>query len=253
MVFRRCLVVAAVAGASLASVAPAGAQIPTPSPGFYAPDYATLINQGTFLRQGMRQPGREAVDNHGDKPAKRPVHQPTGRQRATLRFAQNAKVTASVNRTFAESFGAPGVPTDTVLADLARLRSTMVTELRHAGWHSNDLGDVAAYSLLIGYAVVNQQTTVPDKAAAAVRQAVRNALAAKPSVRKLSDARQQELAETLVLRVSYNIGEVNALAGQGDAGTTESRQRLRQFVRTVYGIDVAEVRLTSRGFVQRRG
>ena len=160
----------------------------------------------------------------------------------------------AVDRTFAEGFGAPGVATEVVLADLARLRAGAAADLRAMGWSATHLGDVAAYALLGGYLRLHDRTGVPRVAAVALRRGVHDALAVQPSVRRLSDARKQELAETLLLRIAYSAAHLNTLTDQGDAaGAQAVREQLRSFIEAVSGVDPASARLGSRGLVPRRG
>lgn len=239
--------------------APAGAQLPTPQPGLSVPDYGAMITQNTLLGQALGQPGPATrADRRAQRPARRgtpsrrrAARRPTARQRATLRFAADPAVSAAVDRDFVERFGVPGVDPELVLADLTALRRTAEDDLRRIGWSTADFGDVAAYGLVVAYGVLTGDP-IPAAGAARVRAAVRDALAAQRSVRRLSDARQQELAETLLLRVAYSVGWINDRVARGDeAGADEVRDSLRRFARDVYGLDPLAVRLTRRGFVAR--
>lgn len=248
----------------------ATAQLPTGAPGLYAPDYGTLITQATALNQALgqnlgtgggghdaRKPKRRTPGGRrsGDrKPSKRAPKPPTARQRATLRFAGDPAVSAAVEQTFAAGFGAPGVASEVVVADLLRLRAASHADLQAMGWSTTHLGDVAAYALIASYLSLHGGASVRRDVATGVRRVVHDALAVQPSVRRLSDARQQELAETLLLRVAYGIAHANTLSDQGDADGAETvRGQLRSFIESVYGVDPAKAQLSARGLVPKRG
>jgi len=244
--------------ACLAFAQPANAQLPTPDPALYVPDYGAMIAQDTFLRQALGQPGgaaREQTAKERKKKAKRKKaapKKPTARQRATLRFAPVGEVTAKVDQFFLENFAAPGVAPEVVLADLARLRSIGAEDIRRIGWRTTDLGDVAAYGLLVGYMVVNQESRANRKGVALLRRAVVDELARTKSVRRMDDAGQQEVAELMLLRIAYYTGWRNDLVAKGEIGAAEQvTTSLQRYLRSVYGLDVSELRLGSRGFRKR--
>ena len=237
---------------AILAASPAAAQLPTPDPAIYVPDYGAMIAQDTFLRQSLGQPG--AATRSAPKPkrkAKRPkpVPRPTARQRATLKFGADPAVSDAVNQFFLEHFAAPGVPAETVVADLNRLREIGHSDLRHMRWNARHLADVATYVLLVSYGSVNDTTRLPPAGVKLLRRAVTDELARDKSVRRLSDAEQQRLGELLMLRVGYYVGWRNDHVAKGNPDGAETlRADLRRFVRSVYGIDVSAVRLTSRGF-----
>lgn len=239
---------------TLALGSPALAQLPTPDPGLYAPDYGTVIAQDTFLRQSLGQPGSAAEaparkPKRGAKMKPKPEPKPTARQRATLRFGQDQAVTAKVDQVFLEKFAAPGVAPEVVQADLAQLREVAASDIKALGWRPTDLGDIASYCLVVGWAVVNERTKINRKGAAAVRRAVVDELALTKAVRRLSDARQQELAELLLLRTGYYVGWRNDRLAKGDlVQANVMSEQLRTYVTRVYGVDPGRVKLGSRGF-----
>lgn len=237
---------------AILAAAPAAAQLPTPDPGIYVPDYSAMIAQDTFLRQALGQPGPGT--RSAPKPKRpKPVPRPTVRQRATLKFGADPAVSGAVNQFFLEHFAAPDVPPETVVADLNRLRETGHSDLRVLRWNARHLADVAAYVLLVSYGSVNDTTRMPSAGVRLLRRAVTDELARDKSVRRLSDAEQQRLAELLLLRAGYYIGWRNDLAAMGNPDGAEMlRADLRRFVRSVYGIDVTAVRLTRKGFSPKR-
>lgn len=241
----------------------ATAQLPTGVPGLYAPDYGTLITQATALNQALGQnlgsqgsgsgkPDRGRQRPEREEPKPKP---PTARQRASLRFSPDPAITARVDRAFAAGFGAPGVDVDVVIADLTRLRELATADLKRFGWRATDLGDIAAYVLIGAFLRLRDDVEgrVAPRHAAAVRRGVRDALAVQPSVRRLTDARQQELAETLLLRIAYSVAHLNTLTDHGDDdGAAAVREQLRSFIEEIYGIDPTRARLGPRGFVPGR-
>jgi hypothetical protein len=232
--------------------APAAAQLPTPDPGLYVPDYGAMISQDTFLRQALGQPASgKRVKAPPKKTTKkpRPPKRATAKQRATLKFGADPAVSTAVDQFFVENFAAPGVAPETVIADLARLREAGHADLRLVRWNRRHLGDVAAYALLVGYGSVNDTTKLSTAGMRKIRRAVTDELATTKGVRRLPDAEQQRIGELLLLRLGYYVGWRNDLAAKGDPdGAEELRRDLRRFIRSVYGVDVGDVRLTAKGF-----
>jgi|GEM_PF-3986799 hypothetical protein len=243
-------------GAVLAALtaAPAAAQLPTPDPAIYVPNYAEMIAQNTFLRQSLGQPGGGTrAPRKPPKKARSKVKTPTAAQRKTLRFGDDASVSAEVNQFFVENFAAPGVPPETVVTDLNRLREMGAADLKGLGWSRRHLGDVAAYALFVSYLVANQTTRAPKQGVRLLRRAVTDELALDKAVRRRSDGEQQRLAELLLLRVGYYVGWSNDLAAKGDPDGAEIvRRDMVRFTRSVYGVDVSTVKLTAKGFSAKK-
>ena len=76
------------------TAAPSQAQIGTPDPAIHAPDYATLINQDTFLRQSMR-PVTPQERSRQRKRTNRP-RRATVRELRRLRYSSRVSVTAAL-------------------------------------------------------------------------------------------------------------------------------------------------------------
>ena len=71
-------------------------------------------------------------------------------------------------------------------------------------------------------------------------------------MRRLSDARAQEAAEMLELRTILRVSDLNVGRLQGDAAREQrARAALRAWIRQSFGLDLARVRLSRRGFVKR--
>jgi hypothetical protein len=243
--------------------ASAQAQLDTPYPGISVPDAGAMIAQDTFLRQALGSSGTAAREGRTrsrkprarkdrPKPKPKPKPRPTARQRATLRFGADPSVSAKVDRRFIDDFAAPGVDPAVVVADLANLRRASAGDLRRWGWSTRNLGDVAAYALVASYAWHRGSPKVSAAGTRMVRRALADELASRRSIRRLSDRRQQEIAEILLLRVGYYVGWGNDRAARGDEpGVADIRHRLATFVRGVFGIDVTAVTLGRKGFASR--
>jgi hypothetical protein len=194
--------------------------------------------------------GRSAV------PARRTParpHQATRAQRAALRFTREARVTAANNAAVVAQLG-PGHDAQTVVADIERNRGLAHEHMRSlAGrWSANDLGDVAAYVLLSGYAAYHGRVSLPSAAVRAVHQTARNGLALRKRIRRTSNADKQTAAEMSEIRMIYSLAALSAARAAGDRDTAEeTRWEIRTWVRDVYGLDLERARLTRHGFVQR--
>jgi len=229
-----------VAGAALLAPAPAAAQTTGDLPYLDAVDaWADGQSLGRLL------PGA------GERT--RRARKPTARQRATLRFKRTAAVTrSSYEAVFARL--APGNDRTALFAEFER-----VTAIAHDGmrdlsgrWSPGNLADVSAYMQLSGYAAYSSRTSLPGRAVVAVQRAARTRMALDRRVRRLSDARAQEAAEMLELRTILRVSELNLGRIEGDAARVQAaRAELRAWIRECFGLDLARVKLTRRGFVKR--
>jgi hypothetical protein len=194
--------------------------------------------------------GRSAV------PARRaPAHprRATRSQLAKLRFTRESRVTAANNAKVVAQLG-PGHDPQTVVADIERNRRLAHEHMRSlAGrWSPNDLGDVAAYVLLSGYAAYHDRPSLPAASVRAVQRSARNGLALRPRIRRTSNADKQTAAEMSEIRMIYSLAALGAARAAGDASSAEETQwEIRTWVRDVYGLDLERARLTRRGFVER--
>lgn len=175
---------------------------------------------------------------------------PTARQRATLRFRPSAAITERLYRQVAtESGQAPEIVREQLDAAKAEYRRVLVDV---AGWRVADLADCAAFGLVQAYVKLHDVSDPPARGLERLRRAVADDLAARAPLRRLSDARQQEIAERLELRVIFLISDlVGAQAEHDPAAETSARAAMRAWARAVYGVDVTAVRLTARGLVRR--
>jgi hypothetical protein len=156
-------------------------------------------------------------------------------------------VTESVYRRVVDQAG-PAVDPATLHAQLDAAKAQFRAVLAKLGWSPNDLGDMAAFVFLQGYVTWRENGVVPERALAPLRRQVRDDLALSRSVRRLSDARKQEIAEILELRTIFFLDSRNDAAAAGDsAGVAIARSQMREWIEAVYGVDVNDVRLTRQG------
>lgn len=254
---RRRLPVVAVLGAlAAASAAPANAQamFDGPAYAFPVPDYVSGLIGASALQTTAGLDGgsatRRAAGRRGRRAAPRRPRRPTAAQRRTLRFRPVPSVTAKIHDLVVERTGADRA---TVVPEFERVTADWRRVMaRKVGWRPRDLGDVAAFAFVQGYGIVHGVATFDKRGLARIRAAVGDNLAADARVRRLSDARKQEAAESLELRTIFFAADVATLEERGDdAGAAAQRSELRGWLRAVYGVDVAKVRVTRRGLVRR--
>lgn len=210
--------------------------------------YDVLLNTiGIPYRSGDTGTSKK-TKRHTPKPPARP----TKRQRATLRFTETRAVTERVYET-ALAQADPGVDRATLFGQLDAARAAFRDVLTgRVGWRATDLGDVAAFSLVQGYATVTGDATLSPRGLAQIRRAVGDDLARQRSVRRMPDARQQEVAEVMTLRVVLLLSDINRATEAGDDATVAAaRAQMRAWTEELFGVDVAKVRLTKRGLVRR--
>jgi hypothetical protein len=183
------------------------------------------------------------------QPAK--TSKPTKAQLAKLRFKRDPAVTQSNNQAIVDQLG-PGYDPAVVVADIERNRGLVHQMLRSfsGSWSPNDVADIAATALLSGYAAYTGKTQLSSRGSLAVRAGARAGLAASRRVRALAAERKQTVAEMTEIRLIYLIAGLNAARAAGDAIEQDSaRSAIRGWIRDVYSLDIARVKLTKRGFV----
>jgi hypothetical protein len=193
--------------------------------------------------------GRDRADEPPRRPRQAP-RRPTARQRAALRFRPSAAVTQRLYREVVEGSGQDAAVVAAQLdAAKAEYRRVLV---QFAGWRVNDLADAAAFALVQAYVKIHDVSNPPRRGLALLRRAVADDLASQRGVRRLSDARQQAIAERLELRAIFLISDiVGAQMAQDEAAEARALAAFRAWARGVYGVDVARVRLTRNGLVKR--
>lgn len=235
-------------GAAILIVPAARAQTPLDG-GAYAfpvPDYVgSLVGANS-----LDAPTPEGDGRRSDKPTRR-VPRPTRGQLAALRFVPAPEVTQGVYQRVIDQIG-PSVDPAVLAGQLDAAKAQLREVMAQVGWSSRDLADVAAFSLVQGYVTWHQETSLSQPALTVLRQEVRANLASQRRVRRLSDARQQEIAEILELRVIFFLDARNDAVALGDsAGAAVARAEIRAWTEAIFGVDVDEVRLTARGLVER--
>jgi hypothetical protein len=240
----RLLAAGMVLAASLVLVCGARAQAPFDGSAyaFPVPDYVSTIVATNTLgppsgRSGTAKPKKRA----------QPVKHATRRQLRSLRYAPSPTVTQSVYQRVVDQVGA-GVDPATLQGQLEAAKTQFRSVLAKLGWSPADLGDMAAFAFLQGYVTWRENGVVPQGALGPLRRQVRDDLARQRSVRRLSDARKQEIAEILELRTIFFLDSRNDAAAAGDsAGVTIARAQMREWIEDVYGVDVDDVKLTRHG------
>jgi hypothetical protein len=236
-----------VAAAALTFASPAAAQDPALPPYDYS-QFDTLLNTlgNPYLPAGDDKPAKKG------KKRKAAPKRPTSDQRAALRFKPAPEITQAIYQNVADE---TGWPLDHVASQFDPAKATLRTALVDgAGWRADDLGDVTAFGLVQAYIRVNraEDADLPGRGLEWVRRAVRDDLALQRPVRRLSDARQQEIAESLEIRVIFLISDVATAQLTGDAAAEDdARAAFRAWAKGTYGVDLAKLKLTRRGLVKR--
>jgi hypothetical protein len=206
------------------------------------PDYVSTIVATNTLGPPAGRSGPQKYRKHP-----RPVKHATARQLRSLRYAPSANVTQSVYQRVVDQVGASVDPA-TLQAQLDAAKAEFRSVMGKLGWSPTDLGDMAAFAFLQGYVTWRENGVAPRGALGPLRRQVRDDLARQRSVRRLSDARKQEIAEILELRTIFFLDSRNDAAGAGDsAGVAIARAQMRDWIKGVYGVDVNDVKLTRHG------
>ena len=251
--------------------APGQAQIATPDPAIYAPDYATLINQGTFLRQSMRPVTPQERSRERKRTNNRP-RRASERELRRLRYSSRQSVTAALrpklidrltngfDARWDESFRDD---IQTKVNDGTYLRG-FAAGIEETHGQPRNLADAASVATLMLFGAYElEQGSAPQLNVRGARRYIldnRQAFAKHPRLQRMSDASKQREAETLatiaVQALSFQ-ASMYAFAAQGDneasfaAGYLDrNRQLIRQFLRKQLHFDVTAYRLTSKGFIR---
>nr|WP_314072236.1 DUF6683 family protein [uncultured Roseococcus sp.] len=121
---------------------------------------------------------------------------------------------------------------------------------RPNGLDPRNLADSHAAYLIASWAVVNDVATISPRGIAAVRDAIRADLAARPEIAQLTPAQRQGLAELLNYNTVLVMAQRVRIQGGDRALQAEAaRHYAAQFSRQ--GVDLAALRLTDDGFITR--
>jgi hypothetical protein len=250
--------------------APSQAQMPTPDPAIYAPDYATLINQDTFLRQSMR-PVTPQERTRERKRAHRP-RRATARELRRLRYASRESVTAALRPLLIDRLtdGFDARWDESFRDDIERkvndgtyLRG-FASGIKETHGQARNLADAASVATLMLFGAYElEQGSAPQLDARGARRYIldnRQTFAQHRRLRRMTAPAKQREAETLgtiaVHALSFQAA-MYAFAAQGTAEASfaagyldRNRQLIREFLRKQLHFDVTAYRLTSKGFVR---
>ena len=169
-----------------------------------------------------------------------------------LDFRPDASVTRAVNARFTEMLAAIQPDRREQIAaelDSGAMQAQFANLLQSYGYSSRNVADVMTAYLVIAWEVVhNADATSHLDGIGVVHRTMQKTLAHSASMRTLSDAQKQELAETLGNLTMLAAVAKNALVQRGDA---EGLATLQEGVRTTtrrFGIDLQPLRLTDQGF-----
>lgn len=169
-----------------------------------------------------------------------------------LDFRPDASVTRTVNARFTDMLAAIQPDRrDQIAAELdsGQLQAQFASLLSSYGYSSRNVADVMTAYLVIAWEVVhNADATAHIDGIGVIHRTMQKSLAHSPSMRTLTDAQKQELAETLGNLTMLAAVAKNTLVQRGD---TEGLATLQDGVRTTtrrFGIDLAPLRLTDQGF-----
>jgi hypothetical protein len=263
----RATLVVAVVAVVLVSAAPAGAQFDPGATADLGAAYGDLALSDSILENtGDRRSGS------GGKPGKRKRStKPTAAQLRTLRFAPDPAVTAANNARVAEVLLAACPPERTgcppnheqIIAEL--LPTGVLHDLFGGnvetllGGSRRNVADAAAGFVVLIWVTQRDEpgrpatlTSAQSAGARAFLRDTREALARSRRFRRLPDAKQQRMAETLGAVAQHGISLRRAYLEAGEVAASERvATYLRDVAKDWTGLDADDLRLTRRGFVER--
>jgi len=248
-----CLLVAAGLMGLWTAPLPAHAQV-VPSMGSFMA--GSFVGTSGALSASMMQSMRQAADGAAiprTPSAGSPDDTPPA-PRQHLTFRPSPEVTDAVNRQLTEATtrknADAGHRLGTLLAS-GRLQRTFAELLGKFGYSPDNIADVmTAYLILSWETVHNGDATRYPRGIQIVHQRVLHALAANPEIASISDAEKQKFSETLADMAMLSTTARKQLLQSGD--TTRLKQLENNVRQTTLklGIDVAALKLTSKGFVR---
>lgn len=124
--------------------------------------------------------------------------------------------------------------------------------LSKAGYSTTNLADVTAAYYIIAWEVVNgPDAAVHAAGVRAVRADVAAAFAADPRLKDLTDAEKQEAASIMAYMATIAAASANQLRSSGDQAGLQTLQDEVHKAVLGQGLDLAQLRLTDRGFAAR--
>ncbi|MFA4929630.1 MAG: DUF6683 family protein [Patulibacter sp.] len=238
---------------ALLSAPRASAMFDGPAYAFPVPDYVSgLIGQSALSNAYGASDSSSGSSKKGSskrKPKAKPKpRKPTAAQRRALRFTETPAVTQRINQLVIERTGAdPAV----LLPVLDKVRADWRQVLtKNVKWSPRDLGDATAFTFIQLNNQYRGQGQLDERAVASIRTLVRDDLARKASVRRLSAARKQEAVEVLQLRTIFLATTRDLRQQAGDAaGVRAAKEDIRSFTRETFGIDLQKVKVGKKGLV----
>lgn len=203
--------------------------------------------------QGTRSIGLAGKRAFVEKPAGTSRTPAPAPRAADLRYVPTSKVTDLVNRRFIDWQAAKRPQLRTRLAEginsgeLQRYFRGLVT--RH-GFSSTDLADVSTvYYISLWQVLHGREVSVAQ--AASVRRQMRDAMARDSRLTSLSDAQQQEIAETFALHTALALQGYEQLVRSGNAALLRDFRSGLQRKLVPQGPDLASLTITDQGFSRR--
>lgn len=253
------LALVALAAALALALAPSPARAQIDVGGVTVPDYIGAYVTSTNYGQGIgpRRTGGGSGSGAGSKPSKparkavQPAPRPpTAAEIAKLRFPRTEPVRQQAFQASLEDFG-PADPA-LFLTELDEFTAAQHAAMRVQGLNPDNLADVVAITTLTAYAAYWDKETLPAVAARAVGRAARNDLGSVRALRRLADVRQHRAALQLETGAFVLYADRNSARRRGDAAAFErARREIRDWVRDLFGLDLARVKLVRTGIGRR--
>ncbi|MCP5471936.1 MAG: hypothetical protein H7A18_07660 [Sinobacteraceae bacterium] len=175
-----------------------------------------------------------------------------------LRFTPSAEITHETNARLVQTLSpamAQGRSPDEFrrVLDGGELQRGFRQVIGRFGLSDRDLADVMTGHLIMSWQVVNDVPELNEpRGNTIVRDGLREALLQADWMQGLDDARKQALAETLIVGTMLNVSRFTAGKQTGDAQlVSAARQDADAMVRSMAGIDLRQLRFTSRGFERK--
>jgi hypothetical protein len=225
-----------------------------PAYAFPVPDYSSQLISDAALEAAKGGGGDDRQRRRGER-AKRPKR-PTARQRAKLRFRPSEQVMRDFDQRLVDAFALEFDLDDPTLVlnllDAGRREFRAMLTAAPEPWDPDNVGDVAAGVLVLGYEEVKAKTSVPLGGKRALRRVVHDALASSRRIRRQSDAEQQTYAEELLQMAMLHGSGIHLAQNAGDTTlAAERREGMRSWIQDTLGLDVGEIKLTKRGLGAR--
>jgi len=196
-----------------------------------------------------------AGKKYATHPAPSPIAEIDTSPPVALDYRPDVAVTRSVNARFAEALGqAMPDKRDQIAAEMdsGTLQTQFSNLLASYGYSSRNVADVMTAYLVIAWEVVhNEDATRSPNGIGSVHRSMQKSLAHSASMRRLTDAQKQELAETLGNLTMLAAIAKNTLVQRGDSAGLATLQDGVRTTTQKFGIDLKSVQLTDEGFTEQ--